>query len=213
MNKAPLKPRHLEWAGIVGPALFVASFTLEGWLRPGYEPNKMYVSELALGSHAWIQTINFIVFGLLLLGFTRAAAARFQNGKGSKAGIILLTIIAACYLAFGVFVMDPVGTPPDEMTLPGLIHGLLGELVLLLMPISCFVFILRFREAGNWQRFRRWSLILGTISAAAGLLLIAAFNLPGVQNSFIDWLGLIQRAAILPFMAWLVIFSIGLLRE
>jgi hypothetical protein len=27
--------RRGGWAGVIGPAVFVATFTVEGWLRPG----------------------------------------------------------------------------------------------------------------------------------------------------------------------------------
>jgi hypothetical protein len=30
--------RFAAWAGLIGPTLFVAIFTLEGWFRPGYAP-------------------------------------------------------------------------------------------------------------------------------------------------------------------------------
>jgi Protein of unknown function (DUF998) len=48
-------------AGRIGPLLFVATFTIAGWLRPGYRAREMFVSELSLGSRGWIQIANFIV--------------------------------------------------------------------------------------------------------------------------------------------------------
>jgi hypothetical membrane protein len=72
------------WAGIIGPALFVSVFTIEGWLRPGYELLKMYISALSLGSRGWIQMANFIILGVLLFVFTRGVAAEFKTGKASQ---------------------------------------------------------------------------------------------------------------------------------
>jgi hypothetical protein len=213
MNKIALSQPRLAWAGVVGPALFVIIFTLEGWLRTGYEPARMYISELSLGSGGWIQNANFIIFGVLFLVFTRRVAAEFRHGKASQWGTILLTIIATCYLAFGFFVMDPVGTAASEMTLHGILHGLLGEVVLALMPVSCFVYLQRYREDTKWQYLQGWMLGLGTISAIAGTLLIVAMNLPAVQRALDEWLGLIQRIAIIPFTLWLFIFALGLLRR
>jgi len=213
MNKISLNQRQLTWAGIIGPPLFVAIFTLEGWFRPGYEPTRMYVSELSLGSRGWIQNVNFVVFGLLFLVFSRSVAAEFQSGKASRGGIILLTIIAICYLSFGFLVMDPVSTPRNEMTLHGMLHGFLGEVVLSLMPVSCFVFLRRFREGTKWRFFQWWTLTFGTIIAIASILLIAAMNLPDTQKALNEWLGLIQRTAIVPFLIWLFIFALGLLRR
>jgi len=50
MGKVNLKQRRMTaGAGMLGPALFVGVFTLEGWLRPGYAPKAMYISALSLG--------------------------------------------------------------------------------------------------------------------------------------------------------------------
>src|SRR5258706_9884107 len=104
MKAMTISQRRLAvWAGIIGPALFVAVFTLEGWLRPGYEPLRMFVSALSLGPRGWIQIANFMVFGALLFVFTRAVAAEFPDGKASRGGLILLTIIAVCYFISGPF--------------------------------------------------------------------------------------------------------------
>src|SRR5215471_18412597 len=101
------------WAGMVGPALFVAVFTVEGWLRPGYNPLGMYVSELSLGPRGWIQVANFVVVGVLLLVFARGVAAEFREGKASRAGPLLLAIIAFSLLVSGPLVTDPASTPRD----------------------------------------------------------------------------------------------------
>jgi Protein of unknown function (DUF998) len=172
----------------------------------------MYVSALSLGPRGWIQIVNFVVFGLLLLAFTRGVAAEFQSGKASRAGPILLTIIAISYLVSGPFVMDPTSTPPTQMTLHGTLHGIFGGIVFSLMPVSCFVFLRRFREDPKWQFLQWWTLALGAIIVAAVVLLTVATKLPDSQNVFNEWLGLIQRTAIVPFMIWLFTFALGLRR-
>src|SRR5262249_37750539 len=86
------------WAGMIGPALFVTVFTLEGWLRTGYDPLSMYISELSLGPRGWIQIANFIVLGTLLLLFVRGVADEFREGKASSIGPVLLTIISGASL-------------------------------------------------------------------------------------------------------------------
>jgi hypothetical protein len=150
MKKVTLDRRRIAaWAGMIGPALFVAIFTIEGWLRPGYQPLKMYVSELSLGPRGWIQIANFIVLGVLLLAFARGVAAEFRTGKASRSGPILLTIIAILFLVSGPLLMDPTGTPLNQVTVHGTIHGLAGGIIFLLMPISCFVFLRRFRADGD----------------------------------------------------------------
>ena len=117
------------WAGMIGPALFVAIFTVEGWLRPGYDARGMFVSELALGPRGWIQQVNFVVFGVLFLVFAQGVAAEFREGRAARAGPVLLFIIGISFLASGFFAMDPASTPRDQLSWHGRLHNFFGALV------------------------------------------------------------------------------------
>ncbi len=205
--------RLATWAGVIAPALFVGTFLMEGWLRPGYDPIQMYISALSLGPRGWIQITNFLVLGALFLVFTRAVAAEFPSGKASRGGVIVLTIIGFCYFISGPFVMDPTGTPLSAATVHGTIHGIAGGIVFTLMPVSCFVFLRRFRADVDWRWLQGWTLGLGTLSAAAVIVQTFASKLPQLQSIFVDWLGLIQRTALVPFMLWIFIFALGMVRR
>ncbi len=209
MKELTINQRRLAaWAGIIGPVLFVAVFTIEGLFRSGYEPIKMYVSALSLGSRGWIQMVNFVVFGILFLVFARGIAAEFQAGKASRGGPILFAVMAVLFIVSGPFAMDPTGTPLNQITVHGTIHGLAGGIIFILMPISCFVFLRRFRADPNWRSLQWWTLILGIIIAAAVILLTLASKSPELQKVFADWLGLIQRTIIIPFMFWIFLFAL-----
>ncbi len=199
--------RLLAWAGMLAPILFVAVFTIEGLFRPGYDPMTDYVSALSLGSRGWIQMANFLLFGALLFGFTRGLAAEFPSGNASRAGLVLLTIIAVCYFISGPFVMDPAGTPQNLSSVHGTIHGIAGAIVFVLMPTSCFVYLRRFRADPKWRSLYWWTLVLGSLSALGVILLTVSTKFPQLQNSFVNWLGLIQRTAIVPFMLWVFVFA------
>ncbi|HEY6417440.1 MAG TPA: DUF998 domain-containing protein [Candidatus Binataceae bacterium] len=197
-----------------GPALFVATFTLEGWLRPGYDARRMFVSELALGPCGWIQCVNFVVFGALFLVFARGVAADFQDGKASRAGPILFAIIGFSLLVSGFFVMDPVTTLPDQMSWHGKLHMFFGALVFSLSPISCFVFLRRFREDARWRSLQWWTLAAGTITAAALVVLsVGPTQPPAVPNAFNEWNGLVQRAILIPYFSWIFTFALLLRRR
>ena len=197
--------RHLAaWSGMIGPAVFVATFTLDGWFRPDYEPMRMFVSELSLGSQGWIQIANFVVFGVLFLLFTHGVAAEFEDGKASRAGPILLTIIGISFLASGPFVMDPVATPADQMSWHGKLHtNLFGALVFSLSPVSCFVFLRRFREDLKWRPLQRWTLVAGMITTAAVVIMsIGPTRVPAAPNAFNEWNGAVQRSFIVTYLSW-----------
>ena len=103
--------------------------------------------------------------------------------------------------------------PQSQATLHGTLHGIFGAIVFLLMPISIFVFLRRFRADPNWQPIQRWTLALGIIDAAAAVIFSIVSKVPVQQNADAAWMGLIQRSAILPFMVWIFVFALHLLRR
>jgi hypothetical protein len=122
----------------------------------------------------------------------------------------MLAIIALGYLLSGPFVMDPSGTPPHAMSWHGVIHGVLGAIVFTLMPIVCFVFLRRFARDASWHWFSMGTLLAGLLTATAVVLLSVATKTPALIDTFAPWVGLIQRAAIVPFMVWVFVFALGL---
>jgi hypothetical protein len=211
MSPRPIDRRRLAtWAGSVGPALFVATFTIEGWHRPGYDERSMFISALALGPRGWIQSLNFVVIGVLFILFTRGIAAEFREGKASRAGPALLTISGVSFLASGPLVMDPASTPRDQMSLHGTLHGVFGALVFSLSPASCFVFLRRFRGDPRWRWLHPWTLAAAAIIVAAVGTQVVATKPPFAPNWLSAWGGLIQRAALITYLAWVFAFSVGL---
>ncbi len=77
--------RFAAWAGIIGPIVFVLIFTLEGFMRPGYEARTMFISELGLGPRGAIQCANFMFLGVLVLVFAWGVARELEGGKASRA--------------------------------------------------------------------------------------------------------------------------------
>ena len=200
------------WAGIIGPLLFITIFTIEGFLRPGYNMVSMYISELSFGPRGWIQIINFIITGVLLLLFARAITTEFPEGKASRAGPILFYIIAIFLLSSGPLVMDPRNTPVDQLTWHGIIHGILGALVFVIFAIICFVYLRRFREDPKWESYKWWTLVSGLIITVAIVLLSVADKMT-IPNIFTPPAGIIQRMIIIPAMIWIFSLALKLSKE
>src|SRR6266436_5367625 len=59
----------LALGGVVGPVLFVAAFTVGGIVRPGYSPIHQAVSDLGVGSNAWLLNVSLVLLGVLLIAF------------------------------------------------------------------------------------------------------------------------------------------------
>jgi hypothetical membrane protein len=205
------KNRHqvAVWAGMIAPALFVGTFTIEGWIRPGYDPFREYVSGLSTGPRGWIQIANFVVVGLLLLTFARGVSVECQERNASRSGPLLLAIIAISLLLSGPFIMDP----PGVRTVHGTLHAILGAVVFSLMPINCFVFLRLFREVPAWRSLKWWTVAAGTIITTAVIILTIATKVPSAAHPLTPWLGVIQRAALVPYMCWLFLFALRLRRR
>jgi hypothetical membrane protein len=201
------------WAGVIAPVLFVLTFTLEGFLRPGYDPRAMYISALSLGSRGWVQVANFLQLGVLLLIFARGLPHVFSGHKAARRGAVLLTILGVLFLLSGPFVMDPDGTPQSRMSFHGLIHGLAGGIVFLLMPVTIWVFRPALRARAPQSALARWTLALGIFDTLTVLFFTIASKSPQLQLVFAGWFGLIQRTALVPFMVWLFLLGLDILSQ
>jgi hypothetical protein len=202
-------PRIGAWAGVVGPLLFIVTFTIEGWLRAGYDPRSMFVSALSLGPRGGIQIANFIISGALIALFAHHVASEFKEGKLWRVGAGLLSKIGFSILASGPFVMDPVGVPFFEMSWHSYLHYAFGILVFSLAPVSCFIFFCHFRADRRWRWFRLWTLAAGLIMIASVAALKGAM-LPGSLHPYV---GIIQRVVLIDYMAWLGCFGLAVALE
>jgi hypothetical protein len=194
-------------AGMLGPVVFVGVFTIEGALRSSYDPASRFVSELSLGPRGWIQIANFVVTSLLYLIFAWGLASVFTEGKASRFGAPLMALIGVGFLIAGVAVMDPVWTPPMDVTTHGLIHSITGAIVFPLMPLSAWVFYRRFREDARWQGLRSVTLVALVIMVVAVVLLRMSTVTPLIVNPLSPYDGLIQRVLLITFHGWVFIFA------
>lgn len=205
--------RSLRFAPVIaaaGPTVFVGVFLIEGALRPGYSPLSEYVSALALGPRGWLQIASFILCGAGVMGLAALTRRALRARRAGRVGAVLLGIIGACLLASGPFVMDPAGTSPAAQTPHGLVHGILGGVVFLLMPVVPFVLAgpLRPPAAPRWAW---WAMLgLGAVTAIADAVFIAVTKSPNLVTATEPFGGLIQRTVLIPFMAWCVVLALVL---
>ena len=190
--------------GLIAPVVFVSVFALEGWIRSGYNPARMFVSELSLGPRGWIQIVNFLITGSLILVFARSSAAQ----KVSKAGAFLLALVGGSLFASGPFVTDP-SVLFNQVSVHGLIHGLFGAVVFSLAPVICCVYFRQVFRVPGERRFALWTLV-AALMLIAGTVVLKASQFPG--SPLYAWKGLIQRAVLITFMAWLFWFALRLFR-
>lgn len=141
---------RLLTAGIVSGLLVMATSFALAFATKGFDLTRHANSLLVLGEWGWLQTINFIVFGVLV---TLAALGARQVLRGKPGGTwapLLLAIYGIGSIVVGFAPADPAfGFPPGTETiyrgygsasLSAHVHGIAGSIAFTAIAISCFVF-------------------------------------------------------------------------
>ena len=102
----------LAMAGMVGPLVLVALDIAAAVSEPKYSLIRDSISALGLTSLGWIQTIGFVVFGLLVEIFTAGLFLNIRRRHLFDLGIGLLTFFGFGLALIGLFRTDPIGALP-----------------------------------------------------------------------------------------------------
>lgn len=207
--------KKLLYAGVAGPLLFIVVFLIEGATRPGYSAWRNFVSQLATGDGGWVQTINFLVCGTLVLVFAVALRQAIKGTRGSIGAPVLIGLFAISLLVAGTFATDPaLGYPVGAAqvhTAHGMIHGLAGLFAFTVLPAAAFVMAWHFAALLE----RRWVIY----SVAVGVVILVMF-VAGSATSAMDALGtwpnaptgFLQRIAIITGWTWIAMVALHQIR-
>ena len=157
------RARPLLAAGVAIAPWFLAVSLIQALVRPGFDLSKHEVSLLLVGSTGWVQTINFVVTGLLGIAYAIGVRRVLHPGKGGTWGPVLIGTYGALFLIAGLFHPDPqLGFPsgapegvPATQSMPSNIHSLAFSALALVTVAACLVFARRLRadSARGWFVF------------------------------------------------------------
>jgi hypothetical membrane protein len=210
-----VRPSALLWSGVIAGALFVLTFLIAGATRDQYRPLRHPVSSLALGPGGWVQTVNFLACGALMLVFAIGLRRALRGQPGGLIGPLLVLCWGMGLLGAGLFVTDPVsGYPPgtaDVVTQPtrsGQLHDLISLFGFLALTVSCLVFARHFAKRRQFGA-AVYSLLTG-IAFPVGIVLSSLGF--GQSHGLVDVAGLIQRLAVSLGWLWLAVLALLVLR-
>jgi hypothetical protein len=207
--------RLLLACGVIGPLLFIIVFLIEGATRPGYSAWRHAVSQLSLGEQGWINSVNFIVCGLLMLCFAIGLRLVLRSGKGSVWGPGLATLCGVLFIVLGIFAVNPgLGYPPGvppTYSLHGLIHAVVGTIFFGCLSALCFVLGRRFVDDPDWKGWTPYSIITGAMVAVFYItaFVVTTLDMNGVLPDAPG--GLLQRIAIISGFSWIMLLALRLL--
>jgi hypothetical membrane protein len=199
--------QFVKWSGIaamVYPFLFVLVFTVAGLLRPGYSPISQAVSDLGVGSMAWLLNVPVVILGLVMIAL---AVGFFQATRPSTSPAsrwtcaTLVALPGLGYIAAGIFTEDPSTV---------LIHWLVGATLGLYFPVVTFVILgMTLVPHREWRWYGIYSLVVGVATVAAIVFVQQAFT-PGSALFSFHVAGLAERVDLVVILAWYVVFGWGL---
>lgn len=192
----------LALAGIIGPIMFVSANITASFSNPEYSFIRDSISSLALTPMGWLQTIGFLVVGLLGEAFVVGLFFSIRRGRGFALGIATLVSFSFGLLLLGAFRTDPVGTPH---TIEGTIHSVTATIVFWLFPIACLLVAPSLRQDSDWKHLFLYTIVTGIFNAT---FLIIRIWLP----EHLNWFGLYERILLVSILIWLAVMAIQLLR-
>lgn len=208
----PLSQLLLRFGVAAGP-IFVTVFTVAGALRADYSPIRHPVSSLALTGWGWVQVVNFLLTGALLvalaIGIRRVGPRPARGATPWLVGLGGIGLMGA-----GVFPGDPVsGYPPGTpdtlvYTAPGVAHDAFSVLFFLCLAAAGLAFT-------AWcVRGRRWGFATYSVLSAIVFLVLLVTASTGFEQdpALVAYGGLIQRAALVVGLAWTSVVAVVLLR-
>jgi hypothetical protein len=161
--------------GIVAGAMLPTVLWIDGATRPGYSLWHHGASQLGLGERAGLQTVNFVLAGILVVGFSIGVRRVLQSGRGATWGPTLLAATGIGLVVAGIVPTNPaLGYPPGEPSVvtPGsVVHQVAGLFLFGGLSGAAFVLAPRLRTASrSWATYTRISgLLIIVFAIAAGI--------------------------------------------
>lgn len=156
----------LGWGVLVG-AIYLVIGLAQALSREGFDLSTHQLSLLMLGEGGWIQRVNLIGCGVLVLvaaaGFGRAmAGSRSGRVTASAVGVFGLGMVGS-----GVFAPDPMldfppGVAESDPTSSGILHLTFGMIQFVALAVACFAGAHWADRRGDGQQ-RRYSTVSGVV--------------------------------------------------
>jgi hypothetical protein len=191
----------LALMGVVAPVIFIAANLTAAFSSPDYNFIQDSISSLALTPLGWVQTIGFMLMGLLIEAFVIGLIISIRGGWGFRLGAGILVFFGFGILLVGAFHTDPTGGP---RTFEGMIHSAAAVVVFWLAPFASLLIAYDLRKDLYWKGFFLYTIIASAIALA---LMLGRLWLPDE----LSWFGLYERILTLDELIWVEVVAVRLL--
>jgi hypothetical membrane protein len=197
----------LAAAGIVGPVIFVVVALVQSLLRRDHSLVGHPISALAAGPSGWVQNVNFLLFGLLMIAYAVGLHLGVRPSRAGVVGVVFLLLSGVGLMWAAVFPATDATGAFDEnrlLHIPGFIMTFLGG------GIGLMVMSRRMSGDPRWRRFAAYALATGIAMLVLILLGGGLVRPPGAPLH--PWLGLFQWILLAVWLPCTIVLALRLLR-
>jgi hypothetical membrane protein len=195
------RTRALVSCGGIGALLFTVTYLIEGFTQPGYNAWQQAISALSLGPNGWVQQINFLVYGVLLVlasvGWYRLLLP-LTPGRNA--------IWFPLFQGIGGLGLIGVGVVTS-----GTLHTLLAYTLIFALAIGCFALTSRFWVDRQWRGWAAYSCLTGVLILLFWGMFIQGAN--GNVAGLTPLAGLIERLSAGSHAFWLGVLTATVLMQ
>jgi len=197
----------LAVAGIVGPILFAVVAVVNSLLRSDHSLVALPISALATGPRGWVQDVNFVVSGLLMLAYPIGLHLGVRQTRWGVIGPALLVLSGAGLVLAGVF---PAVDASGNLSYERLGHTVASFMAFLGAGVGLIVTSRRLAGDPSWRNLATYALATGI----AIVVLVFAFGAlaEGPGTPLHPWIGLFQWVMVAVWCTCTVVLSLRLLR-
>jgi hypothetical protein len=194
-------------AAILAAAVSLVTLAALHILKPDLHPSRTMISQYALGRYGRVMALCFAAFGVAS-GSLAVAMVAYVRSLGGRIGIALLLAAAVGLVMAARFPMDPVSTPPAQMSHSGRMHGVAFLLGVPSMVLA--VLVLSFALDGQVSN-TGW--LLKTVAAVIWISLIVMIGImlrvgpgkPPDPNGPERFVGVPNRLLMVAYAVWLMV--------
>lgn len=173
LNRAAAVTRSLLGWGVVAGPFYLLVGLAQAFLREGFDFGKHPLSVLANGPWGWVQTVNFLLTGLMVLAAVVGIGRVVPSGaRGLRwlLGLFALSMIVAAFFPADPMDGFPPGTPvgpPTTISSTGMVHFMVGALGFTALGVSGLF--------GAWTLFKRGVRGLAWLSVFSAVAVLGGF--------------------------------------
>ncbi len=197
----------LAAAGIAGPIMFAVVALVQSLLRPEHSLVADPISALAAGPSGWVQDVNFLVFGSLMIAYAIGLHLGVRPTRWGMVGLAFLVLSGVGLVWAGLFPStDATSARWDDRVL----HIIAFPMTFLGAGIGLIVTSRRMAGDPRWRSVATYALATGI--AVLLLLLVGAGLVRPPGAPLHPWWGLFQWVLLAVWFTCTIVLALRLLR-